>query len=174
MTETDTQPTLQRPDLGIESVKSAASWHVKGEDYPWITQAMVEVPTVLVRLQGLEVPFRYGSLVSANHSVEKIADDVPLKHSINGEQGMFKALPNLLTQQNTPTLESIQIPNSKTTILKTTKQGPDVARFFFTVGKDENGLPVVLKIGIAPHKKQEELINVLRKVHNAGRKKNRA
>lgn len=170
-TQTEVIAAPQRPDLGIELVTPAEPLSVSRKMFPWISEQELEISTVGVKLEGVEQPFRYGSLVGASNGVEKIARDVPPQNSDNAEQGMFKALNMMLRGETVPTVEIVPDLAEGVTVFKTTKHGRDVARLFFTLFKDENGEPVVLRLGIAPHKKQEAMVNVMRQNKNNRQKK---
>jgi hypothetical protein len=157
-----TNPQLQRPDLGIETVSHADPILVSDEQFPWLNSSVMEVPTVSVKLSGLDTTFRYGSIVDGNGSVEKIARDVPSQASSNAEMGMFKGLEMVLKRQMAPNLEFVVGLDTGLPVYKTTKRGPDAARLYVAMLKDDSGEPVVLKLAIAQHKKQEQLYSLLR------------
>jgi hypothetical protein len=156
----ETPPQLQRPELGIETIaETTHSVAVTQEHYPWLTTESLDVPLVRVKLAELETEFLYGSMVSGNHSVAKLASEVPPQQSASADQAMFKGLTMLLQKGTAPNLESVAYVDSKSPLYKTTKRGHDVARLFFTVINGET--PVVLRVGIASHKKQEALTGIL-------------
>lgn len=172
MTEQEIPKTLQRPDLGVETIAQADAIQVSKEQFPWISDDVTEVPTVHVLLEDGDTSFRYGSLVGGNHAIEKLADDVPPQQSKNAEQGMFKALASLLNGRSAPSVDRMtQYVSGDMPVYKTAKKGADVARLYFAITSDENGQPVVFKLGVAQHKKQDSLLAILKNKPGDKRKK---
>lgn len=172
MTEQEIPKTLQRPDLGVETITQADAITVTKEQFPWISENATEVPTVSVLLEDGETSFRYGSLVGGSHALEKLADDVPPQQSKNAEQGMFKALSALLNGQQAPSVDRMtQYVAGDMPVYKTAKKGADVARLYFAITTDEEGQPVVFKLGVAQHKKQDSLLALLKNKPGEKRKK---
>jgi len=157
----ETPEQSQRPDIGVESVSPAEPVTVSAEQYPWLSEDKVEVPTVEVRLEEAGVTFRYGSLVGGNNNIERIADDVPPQLSSAAERCMFKGLSMVLQSQRTSTVECVPYTDSPATVYKTTNKGNDAPRLFFSVTTDETGRSVVLKLAVATHKKQQQLLGVI-------------
>lgn len=161
----------QRPDLGIEAVSPAAPVAVTDEQYPWLSEARIDVPTVEIRLANSGSTLRYGSAVGGNNALARIADDVPSQHSASAERSMFKGLSMLLQGQRTSTVEYVPYTGSVVPVYKTTNKGADAPRLFFSISTDDSGNPVVIKLGIATHKKQQQLLGVLKGDSGKRRKK---
>lgn len=155
------RPELQRPDLGIEAVERSNNIYVTQDMYPWINIESLKVPTVLVKMEGMAQPIRFGSIVNGNNTLEKIADSVPKAQSKKAERGMFQAALPLAENKAAPTIDRIDVGSSEITF-KTAQHGSDVARLFFSVSKDKEGILTFLKLAVAPHKKQQQLLSVLR------------
>jgi len=150
---------LQRPEVNIESVVPGDPAMLTAEQLPWMTSDLFEMPTVRVRMaDGTE--FSYGSAVSANGSVEKLAHEVPVEQSRQTEEAMFKALPFLFDGKLPPNIKREITIGSDLTIFKVARKGNDVPRLLFTWFQGEQG-PTVVKLGIAKHKKQMELQSVM-------------
>lgn len=152
---------LQRPDLGIETVEPGPVFVAEADKYPWISESR-EVPTSLITLEdGTQI--NYGSLIGANKTVSKIADTVSEQMSVSAEQGLFKAMGSVLKGEQHPNID--HVPDALTTepMFKVSKSGRDAPRLFFIVsqGEKEGDVPTVLRVGIAPHKKQGELAAIV-------------
>ncbi len=163
MTEQNTQieTTPQRPDLNVEAIEPGKSILLTPEQLPWITKNEIVVPTVLVHTtEGLT--FRYGSTVGAHSSVERLAHQVQPPQSISAERTMFKSLPFLFKGKKPPHIDHVSDINAAWPVSKVAKVGADAPRLFFTWFNDDKNQPVVLKLAIAGHKKQDELLGVLR------------
>ncbi len=171
-TQNHEAPRLQRPDLGIETVTPSGDLTVTNGEFPWLTDESLEIPTVSVKLQGVEQAFRYGSLIGGNSSVAKLAAEVPDEQSHSAEAGLFKALPALLGNMPAPNIESaVSYVDSVWPVLKVAKRGRDAARLYFSIITKEGQDPVVLRLGIAQHKKQQALQGTLSQTKGNKRRK---
>ncbi len=172
MTEQETLKILQRPDLGVEAIAQAEPITVSREHFPWLSSEQMDVPTVHVKLEDGTTQFRYGSLVGCNPGTEKLAAEVPPQQSKNAEQGMFKALAALLNGQHATSVDSMsQYVAGDIPVFKTAKKGADVSRLYFAVTSDTDGQPLVFKLGVAKHKKQDSLLAILKGTPGEKRKK---
>jgi hypothetical protein len=150
---------LQRPDLGIETVQPGPNFGASTEDYPWISADM-EVPTALITMED-GTQFNYGSLVGGNGALVKLAEKVPDKMSESAEQGLFKSVSRLLVGEQHPNVDHVPDQLSREPMFKVGKSGRDAPRLFFTIVKEADKLPTVLRIGIVSHKKQGELASIV-------------
>ena len=164
----------QRPDLGIETVEPGPIFVAEAEKFPWISGDK-EIPTSRITLEDGMV-INYGSLIGANKTLAKIADSVPETMSVSAEQGLFKAMRSVLNGNQHPNIDHVADPLTAEPMFKVSKSGRDAPRLFFIVsrGQKEDDVPTVLRIGIAPHKKQGELAAIVtgRAKKNYGRGKN--
>lgn len=159
--QTQKAPQLQRPDLGIETVEPGPIFVAEADRFPWISDDK-EVPTSRIALaDGTQI--NYGSLIGANNTIAKIADSVPENMSISAEQGLFKAMSLVLNGEQHPNIDHVADARSAEPMFKVSKSGRDAPRLFFTVSRSEkkDDVPTVLRIGIAPHKKQGELAAIV-------------
>lgn len=154
----------QRPDINVETIKQAVPAKISQNQLPWITSSELEIPLVRV-LTTDGVAFRYGSAVKGNGSIERLADKVEVPKSVSAEQVMFKSLPMLFEGRMAPNIDRDTNTDAAWPIFKVSKKGADAPRLFFTWFSDEQG-PVVVKLAIAQHKKQQELIGILRNTSN--------
>lgn len=152
------QQEAQRPDLGIERIKQGEGVIITSEQLSWLTES-VDVATVRVTLETGH-SFLYGSVVSANNTLRKLASDVPPEKSRQAEIGLFKALPNLLENGSSPNIDTVMFGDADVPLLKVAKRGSDVARLAFAMIPTENGVAVV-KVGIANHKDQSRMNGVI-------------
>lgn len=159
--QTQKAPQLQRPDLGIETVEPGPIFVAEVDRFPWISENK-EVPTSRITLvDGTQI--NYGSLIGANKSLAKIADSVPENMSISAEQGLFKAMGSVLNGDQHPNIDHVADPLTAEPMFKVSKSGRDAPRLFFIISRGErkDDVPTVLRIGIAPHKKQGELAAIV-------------
>lgn len=170
---TDQESELQRPDLGIETVEQSSTFRLPADAMPWLGNEPIDLHTVAVKIDNFERPIRFGSVIGESNSIRKLATMVPEQQSRSAEQGMFKGLVSLLSNQPSPNIDRVVEVDSTLPIFKTTKSGKDVARLFFALTSDHDGTPVVVKVGIAQHKKQQELYGVLGHNTSHRRKKKR-
>ncbi len=156
-----TSTELQRPDLGIETVDQGPRIIAEVDTFPWIGEN-TEVQTALVTLED-GTQLNYGSIIGANNTLAKLADGVSEQSSINAEQGLFKALPKILVGEQHPNIDRVSDPLSTVPLFKVSKVGRDAPRLFFAVlpSKEEGDAPTVLRVGIAGHKKQGALANIV-------------
>lgn len=154
------EPQLQRPDLNVESVRQADPVSVTRENLPWINTNDMEIPTVLVTTDD-GTAFRFGSAVSGNHTLEKIASGVPADRSAKAERTMFKALPELIAHKPVPNIDTDASNSAEWTVFKTIGKGADAPRLFFTIFEGDNGTPVVLKLAVATYNKQQGAMKLM-------------
>jgi hypothetical protein len=160
---------VQRPDVNIATVEASQSFPVEQANYPWLSSS-AEVPTVMVKMvDGTE--FRYGSLIGLSHGVEKIASEVPDAASKEAEERLFAALPFVLGGKSHPAVDSIINQYDTTNLLKVGRRGPDAARLVFDVHRDQQGTPVVMRVGISRHKDQMRLMGIITRNNPQRRRK---
>lgn len=156
----ETEPLPQRPDINVAKVEQGEQVGITSDMLPWLTDADIELHTVRVTtLDGLT--FNYGSVVKGNHSIEHIASQVTAKDSEHSEEAMFKSLPYIFDGKMPPNIDRVHGVDAAWPIFKVAKKGPDAPRLFFAWFRGESGEPVVLKLAIAKHKKQDETYAVM-------------
>lgn len=161
----------QRPDLEIQEVRGpTSSIAVTHEDFPWISQE-VDLPLTEIVLVDKARVIRYGSAVSENRTLKKLASKVSEQGSINAERSMFKALPAILSNATAPNVNAVTNAQGEANILKTTKIGNNIPRIFFTMLEPASDKPVVVKLAIANHKHQQQAYGIFTG-SNLRRKKN--
>jgi hypothetical protein len=158
---------FQRPDVGIaEIVNDQLRVSLSETRFPWIPE-VESVQTAEVTLETGE-RFRYGSLVGEHGSMIKFAKSVSSEESHKSEIGLFKALPEIIRPNNANLPKNIDIVPGfvgieGATIYKVAKQGRNAARLYFTIlpASKESPVPLVVKLGIAPHDKQIAMQNIM-------------
>lgn len=156
---TEQEVELQRPDLGIETVEAADPINVPESTLTWV-KGGAELQAVKVTLETGQ-SFLYASAIGQHNTLRKLADRVPDSRQNDAEAGLFKALPQILNHESTPNIDTVAFAESDSTILKTVKNGKNVARLAFTV-TEIDGKVCVIKVGLANHDKQNQMANVMR------------
>lgn len=154
--------TPQRPDLGIMEVRGPCSEiTLSRDDFPWLSDPESNLPLTEMSLVDTNRVIRYGSAVSGNKTLAKLASRVTQQSSINAERSMFKALPAIFENQTAPNVNSVTTAQGTANIFKTTKIGNNVPRIFFTILESASDKPIVVKIGVATHAKQQQVYGIL-------------
>ena len=148
---------LERPDLGIESVRPGEPIKITESQMPWLHEN-VETPTVAITLEsGQQV--QYASVVGGNSTLRKLADHVPPAKSASAEAGLFKALPAWLSGTH-PNIDFVPFVAGTENLYKVSKNGKDVARLVFAKIENE-GIVTIVKVGISSHKEQQRMLSIL-------------
>lgn len=172
MNRSPEQQSAQRPDLAVEEVVGPArKYELSYEAFSWIDKGGITLPLIEVVLVDCKRSVHYGSAVSGNATLARIADKVSERNSIACEQSMFRALPAILENRTAPSINAVNSIAADAPVFKTTKRGKNVPRIFFTVLEADSDRPTVVKLAVADHKKQQQVLGVMG--NGAARRKKR-
>ncbi len=162
MNRSPEQQSAQRPDLAIEEVVGPAKqYELSHETFPWIDKEGITLPLIEIVLADCRRSVHYGSAVSGNATLTRIADKVSEQNSIAAEQSMFRGLPAILENRTAPNINAVTTVAAEAPVFKTTKRGNNVPRIFFTVLEADSSRPIVVKLAVADHKKQQQVYGVM-------------
>ena len=152
-------PADEHAAMGIVSVGGIeARFRATKADIPWLS-ADTSVPLRMFNLvRGTSI--LYGSVVSANHTLEKLADKVDRGKSKQVETALFTSLPDWLMQYDMPAITAVDKPLCAGSLYRASRGSHDPARLFF-IRKKVDGMPAVIKVAVARHKDQGQAMNIL-------------
>lgn len=152
----------QRPDLDIQEVRGPSDEIIMTrEEFPWLSSAKACLPLTELVLIDQGQAIRYGSAVSENGTLKRLASRVNEQGSISAERSMFKALPAILKNETAANVNAVTVAQGSASVLKTTKRGNNIPRIFFTLLERDSDKPIVVKLAVANHKDQQQVYSVL-------------
>lgn len=167
----DIQETLQRPDLGIETVEQARKIKLKPESYSWLHEN-ISVPLLKTNLDGLDEPIYFGSAVKGNQTLTKLASRMSQQDSDSASRALFKGIVPFMNEDGLPpNIEQCPYISAESTIYKTSKRGKNAPRLFFTAFRDNQNRPIFIKLAVTMHDKQQQAINTMSGKSKIRRKK---